>query len=221
MSRPAGAAPRRSGPRTDVDVRPLVLDCAERLFAEKPPEAVSLRSVARAAGVAPAAVPYHFPTKRDLLLAVVERRSRPLVRTIHDNLVGLRDAPRAPTVRELTEAVLLPHAALLDGDPVGGLAWMRIYVHLVLDQDPIWLEMSTSEPGISPLFLDVAARALPTMGRADGLLRASIAMFSMLAALAATDQAAYGAPLGPDGLDPAFVEQLVVFTSAGLRGTPV
>ena len=43
-------------------------------------------------------------------------------------------------------------------------------------------------------------------------------MFSMLAALAGADLPAYGQPLGPDGLDPAFVEQLAVFTSAGLTG---
>ncbi len=218
MSRPPAAPARRSGPRTDVDVRPLILDRAEELFADATPEAVSIRAVARAAGVAPAAVPYHFANKRGLLLAVVRRRSNPLVANILANLTDLHNAAQPPTLRTITEAVLLPHVAILDEDPVAGLRWMKVYVRLVLDQDPIWQEMVGAESGIAPLFLDVAADALPTLDRSEGLRRAAIAMFSMLTALAATDLAAYGTPLGPDGLDPHFVEQLVVFTSSGLLG---
>lgn len=39
----------------------------------------------------------------------------------------------------------------------------------------------------------------------------------MLVVLAGGDLAGYGRPLGEDGLDPAFVEQLAVFTSAGFK----
>jgi len=48
--------------------------------------------------------------------------------------------------------------------------------------------------------------------------RAGIAMYAMITVLANTDRTAYGQPLGPDGLDPEWVEQLVVFTTAGLQG---
>jgi hypothetical protein len=43
-------------------------------------------------------------------------------------------------------------------------------------------------------------------------------MYSMITMLAGADRAAYGHPLGPDGLDPEWVEQVIIFTTAGLQG---
>jgi hypothetical protein len=64
------------------------------------------------------------------------------------------------------------------------------------------------------LFLTAASAAPLDDGAVE--LRAPIAMFSMLTALAAAELGGYGRPVGPQGLDPEFVEQLAVFTSSGL-----
>jgi AcrR family transcriptional regulator len=61
---------RRSGA---VDGREALLDAAGRLFAERGPEAHSLRAVARAARVTPAMVHYYFGDKRGLYDAMLER----------------------------------------------------------------------------------------------------------------------------------------------------
>ena len=46
-------------------------------------------------------------------------------------------------------------------------------------------------------------------------LRAGVTA-ALLTALAGSDLTGYGKPIGPDGLDPEFVEQLATFTAAGL-----
>ena len=55
-----------------------ILDTAERLFAQKGFDAVSLRNIVEAAKVNLAAVHYHFGSKQALLHAVVSRRLRPV-----------------------------------------------------------------------------------------------------------------------------------------------
>jgi hypothetical protein len=62
----------------------------------------------------------------------------------------------------------------------------------------------------------VLQRALPGVRGEDLYRRVGIAMYSMLSALAGVDLAGYGHPISSEGLDPRFVDQLVVFTSAGL-----
>jgi AcrR family transcriptional regulator len=208
---------RRPGPRSDLDVPVRLVDVAERLFGDASVGAVSLRAVAREAGVAPAAVRHHFATKQDLLNAVVDRRAEGMAAEIVEALSGLRERRRRPTARELVNVVLVPFVRVLDRDPVGGLRWMKILASLAVTDDEAWLRLLRSEPSLSELFLDVATRVLPHTSESDLQRRAGIAMYGMLIVLAGSDLAGYGRPLGPDGLDPAFVEQLAVFTSSGIR----
>ena len=60
------------------DTKTKILDAAERLFAQKGFDAVSLRNIVEAAKVNLAAVHYHFGSKQALLHAVVSRRLRPV-----------------------------------------------------------------------------------------------------------------------------------------------
>jgi AcrR family transcriptional regulator len=53
--------------------REQILDCAVRLFGERPYAAVSATEIARAAGVARGLLNHYFGTKRDLYLEVVRR----------------------------------------------------------------------------------------------------------------------------------------------------
>jgi AcrR family transcriptional regulator len=192
----------------------VLVDVAEGLFGATSIDAVSLRAVAREAGVAPAALTHHFPTKTALVGAVVQRRAEPLGEQVRTNLAALLEAETAPTVRELVEAVTLPFVEVIDQEPVRGLHWMKLFTSLALAEDPIWARGVGRAPSIAELFLRVASRALP---HDDGLeQRVGIAMYSMLNALAGADLSGYGHPLATGRLDPEFVEQLLVFTSAGL-----
>jgi len=206
---------RRRGPRVDVDVREALLDTAEDLFGTAGVEVVSLRAVAREAGVAPAALTHHFPSKRALVEAVVLRRGRPVGDQVRRRLADLQGRSDV-TARDLVDAVLVPFVAELDREPVRAVRWLKILVTLALNEDEIVTDELVNEVDVTELFLSAAASA---PGLRDAVLgqRAGIAMFSMLTALAGADLGGYGRPIGPRGLDPAYVEQLALFTSGGLE----
>ena len=205
---------RRRGPRVDVDVREALLDTAEELYGTAGVDVVSLRSVAAAAGVAPAALSHHFPSKRALVEAVVLRRARPVGDAVRERLGALQGRADL-TTRQLVDAVLLPFVEELDREPVRAVRWMKILVTLALNEDEIVTRELVADVDVSALFLG-AARTIPSLGPAAAE-RAGIAMFSMLTALAGADLGGYGRPIGPDGLDPAYVEQLALFTAGGLE----
>ena len=210
---------RRPGPRTDVSARDLILDVAEELFASTAPEAISLRAVARAADVAPAAVTYHFAHKAGLLEAVFVRRTPTVSEDIRARLAALAEGtPPEPTARDLVEAIVLPLVELVAANPVGGHRWVQVFVRLAMQQHPLWVAEVARTPDLVTLFLDAAARALPELSTLEAMRRMGIAMFTMLTALGNADLAAYGPATGPAGFDPRFVEQLVLFTAAGLTG---
>ncbi|MBO9523601.1 MAG: helix-turn-helix transcriptional regulator [Nocardioidaceae bacterium] len=206
---------RRRGPRVDVDVRVVLLETAEELFGTEGVDAVSLRSVARAAGVAPAALTHHFPSKRDLLEAVVLRRGGRVGDAIRTRLRALQGRTDL-SARDLVESVLLPFVDEIRRDPDGGVRWLRIVITLALNGDEIIAAQVAGEDDIADLFVSAAA-GVPALRSSAVELRAPIAMFSMLSALATADLGGYGRPIGPEGIDPEFVEQLTIFTSAGLQ----
>jgi AcrR family transcriptional regulator len=209
------APARRRGPRVDVDVREALLDTAEELFGTAGVEVVSLRSVARAAGVAPAALTHHFPSKRALVEAVVLRRARPVGDDVRRRLSALQGRDDL-TARDLVDAVLVPFVDELDREPVGAVRWLKILVTLALNEDEIVVNELVHEVDVTALFQGAAAES-PGLGERVLGPRAGIAMFSMLTALAGADLGGYGRPIGPDGLDPAYVEQLAAFTAGGLE----
>jgi AcrR family transcriptional regulator len=210
-------ASRRPGPRADLDVRATLIQVAEAMFGESSVDAVSLRAVARRAGVAPAAVSYHFPAKASLTAAVIQRRGRDLGREIRGRLQALVDAADGPTVRDVVDALLEPMVAMINADPVGGLAWMKTFTRLGLTDDAIFYDEVAVQDDMNVLFVQAASRALPNLSDpAVAWRRVGIAIFSMLTALSGADLQGYGKPLGPDGLEPVFVEQLARFTSAGM-----
>jgi AcrR family transcriptional regulator len=210
------APARRPGPRSDVDVPTALVDAAELLFGSASVDAVSLRAVARAAGVAPAALTHYFPDKTALVEAVLRRRADPVGQEVRTRLAALVEAEDDPGVRDLVEAVVHPFVAVLNADPVAGLAWMKLFTSLGLTEEPMWLRGVGRAPSIADLYAQVLERALPGVRGDELYRRVGIAMYSLLSALAGVDLAGYGHPISSEGLDPRFVDQLVVFTSAGL-----
>lgn len=205
---------RRRGPRVDVDVRTTLLDTAEELFGTAGVDVVSMRAVARTAGVAPAALSHHFASKRALVEAVVLRRGRPVGDEVRRRLLEVQGRDDL-TTRDLVDAVLVPFVEELDREPVRAVRWLKILVNLALNEDEVVTRELVDQVDVTALFLG-AAQSIEAL-RGAAAERAGIAMFSMLTALAGADLGGYGRPLGPDGLDPAYVEQLAAFTSGGLE----
>lgn len=215
VSESVGDIQRRRGPRIDLDVPTVLLDAAEELFGVNGVDNVSMRSVAREAGVAPAALTHHFATKRALTEAVVHRRGGRVGDGVRCRLAELADRSDL-TTRDLVEAVLMPFVEEINRDPANGVRWLRIVMTLALQGDDIIAaEVAGDGDDIADLFIR-AASAVPALSAGAVELRSPIAMFSMLTSLAAADLGGYGRPVSASGLDPEFVEQLLVFTSSGL-----
>lgn len=89
---------RRPGERKEA-----ILDAAAALFAETGTRGTSIATVAAKAGVTDAGVLYHFNTKRELVLAVLERFDRDVERGLRDS--DLRGIDLLRSVRNWGDAL--------------------------------------------------------------------------------------------------------------------
>jgi AcrR family transcriptional regulator len=127
-----GEARRVSGAET----RELLMDTAEELFARLGVDAVSIRSINSAAGLAPAAVHYHFGTKDRLLREVVRRRGAHVVTTQRELIDAIEREGRTPDATELVTFMAQPFFDILDLDPVGGRRWLRLVGNMIVSTYP-------------------------------------------------------------------------------------
>jgi len=163
----AGSRPgRRSAPkpmgrpvgRSSEDTRVMILDQAERLFADGGYDGTSIRDIAARAGVQAAVVGYHFGSKEELFDTVVGRRASVL------------NAQRA---QALSEAL-----AVRGGRPLPLETLIRGYVKPFVDAashgDPAWRNFATLMGRLanSPRGVDVIER------HADGMARTYLAEFA-------------------------------------------
>lgn len=96
--------------------RAQLAEVAERLFAERGIEAVSLREIGVAAGQRNNSVAhYHFGSRRGLIDAIFELRMAPIDRRRHAMLEEMALSGRNADVRALCEALVLPLVFALDG----------------------------------------------------------------------------------------------------------
>jgi AcrR family transcriptional regulator len=87
--------PTTAATTTVTDRRTSILDAASALFAEKGSRGTSIAAVAERAGVTDAGVLYHFNTKKDLLLAVLERFDTSVERGLQDHHLTAIDLIRS------------------------------------------------------------------------------------------------------------------------------
>src|SRR3972149_7869691 len=89
---PSRRGRRRRGPGRPTgrdggrDVREALLEVAGELFSERGVNEVSLRELARAAGVTPAMVHYYFGDKQGLYEALLARALSPLVARVREDV---------------------------------------------------------------------------------------------------------------------------------------
>jgi AcrR family transcriptional regulator len=151
-----GEARRESGAET----REVLMDAAEELFAQFGVDAVSIRSINSAAGLAPAAVHYHFGTKDRLLREIVRRRGSHLVTTQLALIDAIEREGRTPDATELVTIMVQPFFDILDLDPVGGRRWVRLIGNLILTGDER-LRHQTRAEGVTDRFEALVARTYP------------------------------------------------------------
>jgi AcrR family transcriptional regulator len=137
--------------KTRQDTRLALLRAAERLFAAKGVDAVSLREIAAAAGQGNhSAAAYHFSHKRELINAVLERHSGPIQAGWLATLDHMRSEGRE-SLEELVSLLVRSLVRKLD-DPDGGADYLLVVAELVTSRTfPITTLPATSAPGILKL----------------------------------------------------------------------
>jgi AcrR family transcriptional regulator len=118
--------------------RERILDIAEELFALHGYDGVTLRQIAKGAGVDVALASYHFGKKLDLFNAVFERRAALLNSARLDALRACQQSAgrQGPSVEQIIEAFLRPlELAQETGDP----GWQH-YLALIayINNSPYW-----------------------------------------------------------------------------------
>jgi AcrR family transcriptional regulator len=105
----------RSGSRRNeagVETRQRLLDAAERLFATRGLDSVSVRDITEQAGANTAAIHYHFGSKQDLIAGVLQRRSDVIGERRAELLAPLEKQRKRPDLREVLRVLVLPTAEL-------------------------------------------------------------------------------------------------------------
>ncbi|MCW2888798.1 MAG: hypothetical protein QOE54_5856 [Streptosporangiaceae bacterium] len=119
-----------------TDTRSRLLEAAERLFAERGIDGVSLREINQAAGARNAiAVQYHFKDRAGVIAAILAKHL-PEVDARRHALLDQYEAQGAPDVRLLAAALVRPLAAKLS-DPEGGREFLQIWAGLLNRPDPV------------------------------------------------------------------------------------
>lgn len=145
-------------------VRTLLLDTAETLFAERGFFGVSIRDITEEADLRNASINYHFKSKENLFLAVIDRRIAPLSEARLSKLSKLEIDLLQPdrTVRGIVEAFALP---MLDFAENGGTGWKNyciIVAHLAVQK--IWNDniVSAKYDDHSRQFIEALRQTFPS-----------------------------------------------------------
>lgn len=192
-----------------------LLDAAERLFAERGVDAVSLRAIMAAAGTNVAAVHYHFGSKERLIEALLDRH---LHRIAQRRFALLDAAAKAGTLRAVATAIVIPLAELVEQ---GDTAWLSTLGKLLVGGhhalEPMGAGFAPQAARLHELILRLRPNAQPTAIR----FAVTQAVTMTAVALGDTDRvnrlmALSGTPLNHQQLR----TQLVETVTAMLAGPP-
>ena len=123
------AEEQQGGPAAD-GTRGRLIAAAEKLFAERGIDGVSLREINRASGARNAvAVQYHFESRAGVVRAIVAKH-RPAVEAMRHELLEEYEAAGRHDLWTLSGCLVRPLAAKL-ADPDGGPEYLRIHAELV------------------------------------------------------------------------------------------
>lgn len=207
---------KRTSRKNEETGRNTILDAAERLFAERGVEAVSLRTINAEAGFSVAALHYHFATRDGLIRALLARAQPPMLEHRARLVTGLR-ALDDPPLEAVVEALVLPLTAGLLDPRGAGANRLRFLARLYFDRSPYMAGILDES---LELFLPLLRRALPALD--DRTLTQRWAFASELAARALANaqelrqSTGHRGKLGPAGLE-RFVRELVSFIAGGLH----
>lgn len=120
-----------------VTTKLRLIEAAERLFAERGIDGVSLREINRLSGARNAiAVQYHFSDRAGVVRAILDKHGPAVEARRHAMLDQYEAEGRAADIRQLAAALVRPLAAKL-GDDDGGPEYLQIYFDLLNRPNPL------------------------------------------------------------------------------------
>lgn len=205
-------------PARVTGARDRIISAARRLFAQQGIGNVSLRDVIRAAGVNPAAVHYHFGSRRALLREVFREARTPLNA---QRRVLLRDAGkgsgRPQSLRPVLHAFFWPIFDRLDQSRSAPAADLTFISQLRLDpSSDARAVLEEHERELDELFESALSRALPHLDRAKVRLRMHLANSTAWDVVGQADALEWTPP-GAAGGVLALYEQFLDFVVAGFQ----
>ena len=159
--RPSAVEPEEEG------TRERILTVAERLFAERGFNGVSLRTLTAEAGVNLASVGYHFDSKEGLIAAIFDRRCRPMMQERLRLLAACAEGPgRPPMLEQIIEAFVLPAISQTADVAGGGATFTRLRAVLRHENSELARKLIAENfDETSARFVDALHRCLPRLSR--------------------------------------------------------
>lgn len=164
----------RSGVRSNEagkEKRERLLDAAERLFAQRGLDAVSVRDITDAADANTASIHYHFGSKLDLISAILERRGGALGDR-RDQLLDELEGRSEIGLRDVVEVLVRPTAELA-AESEGGRNYVAFLSVLGNHPELMPVLMNLLDP-YTDRFLAVLAAATPALSEEVRVLRFAV-----------------------------------------------
>lgn len=203
------------------DTKDRLIDAAEALFAKQGYAATSLRSITSAADANLAAVNYHFGSKESLLLAVLDRRLKP----INTERLRMLDEMEAEAggeplpVEKILEALFAPPLRMGVFWDEGGAMFLKLAerVHTESEEEILKLFFDQFQE-IFARFFPAFRKALPDLPHEDLVMRLWFMKGAMLEAINWGKESKFfieEISIHPDR--ETILSSLLQFTAAGMR----
>ena len=141
-----------------------LMNCAEKIFAEKGYDKASVREITAAANVNLASIHYHFGSKENLLQELLNRKLEWLnqQRLIALNTLGSKNKPLKPS--QILEAFFGTLLDMLDEKNYGGEMFLRLLSRSTLEPNCLISSISSGKNNaVTEKFRDALFKALPNV----------------------------------------------------------
>jgi AcrR family transcriptional regulator len=156
----------------ETSTKDIILDAAEKAFADLGFAGASLRQIVTGTSVNIATVYYHFGSKEGLLDAVLDRRLGPLKAKQLECVRQLLAAPEPPSVERLLHAMLsFPLSIAVPGSEERAMA-KRVLGRMINDPTPETQErLCARHAEVRAMFFEAFHRSLPELPAKDLCMR--------------------------------------------------